>query len=242
LTVQTQNLLLRTNELQEANKLQQINVLLQPTQVIPPGPTIVPAFVQGASVQATSLAYPSNNTVGNFLFAIVRVVGGAGTTCSMSDTKGNVWIAGPSEQDVFSHSNWKFSFYALNCASGANTVSPVTIGTINAIAIGEYSGVALTNALDGTPPTSTQGQSQIATGPAIATTGVNDLILFGAEQWQDTALISSVSGGYTLREQAGNGTAAFGDQVGNAGTYTPVLHYSDSGAGWMVMNIAFFAA
>jgi hypothetical protein len=38
MAVETTNLLLRPNLLQQTNELQQINLLLVPTQVIPPGP------------------------------------------------------------------------------------------------------------------------------------------------------------------------------------------------------------
>ena len=121
-------------------------------------PSGTPTKIQSNSNNpATSLAYGSNNGAGNLLVAIFRYNGAsAAPMTSVTDTAGNTWVsAGMRAFEGYSKgagdNNFIEVWYALNSIGGANTVTgnmgSGTTGGATHIAISEFSGVALTNAL-----------------------------------------------------------------------------------------------
>jgi len=132
-----------------------------------------PAYIQGAatSYSATaSLAYPSNNTVGNLLIVAVSnaAVGG-----NISDTQTNTWtqIVSDTVLDGLPQVMW----YAANCKGGANTVT-ISGGGTQSIIVTEYSGIATSNPLDQSGFNSGVS-THFTSGVGVSTTSTNVLAL-----------------------------------------------------------------
>ena len=106
-----------------------------------------PAYVQGADTQVTSgttasLAFPGANSAGNLI--VVYVVWDNPGAVTLSDSKGNTYIAGTARQTW--GNNWSSEvFYASNIAGGTNTVKATFATAITSFGIvyeHEYSGLA----------------------------------------------------------------------------------------------------
>jgi IPT/TIG domain len=122
-------------------------------------------------VNSSTLAFPSNNTAGNFIAVVVRA-GKTGQTITVSDSHSNAYKPAVVLNMAVDGETLAI-FYAENVAGGANTVtvsdnlSPA--GTLR-FAILEYSGIALTNSLDnaiaaeGTGTTPNSGNAVTAWG------------------------------------------------------------------------------
>jgi hypothetical protein len=112
-------------------------------------------FIQGASNSTSgttvSAAFPSNNFAGGCLMVdvIVQENFAGASSLSISDSNGNTYtLAATHERNNALVATW----YALNCAAGANTVT-VSYGSSTifpgmAIAIHEYAAVATVSAFD----------------------------------------------------------------------------------------------
>jgi hypothetical protein len=136
------------------------------------------ASVDAGVVPATSLAFPSANTAGNFIAVVVRA-GIANETITVQDSAHNMYLKAVQLAAGGSPGGENLSiFYAQNIAGGANTVmvSQTTPGTLR-IAILEESGVATSNALDQT--SSAQGRSATPNAGGVTTTTSGDLLLAG---------------------------------------------------------------
>lgn len=149
-----------------------------PFTVIPPAAGI--KLVQRASKDAgittsSSLAFPANNTAGNWIAVCIRA-GKAGQVISVSDSRGNTY-----HQAVLFNmtvdSDTLGVFYAENIAGGANTITvsdTISTGTLR-FAIFEYSGIASSNSLDGSA--AAQGVSPAPNSGNVPTTANGDLVL-----------------------------------------------------------------
>jgi hypothetical protein len=146
--------------------------------VIPPAAGI--KLVQHASKDAgittsSSLAFPSNNTAGNWIAVCIRA-GKAGQVITVSDSRGNAY-----HQAVLFNmtvdSDTLGVFYAENIAGGANTITvsdTISTGTLR-FAIFEYSGIATANSLDNSA--AAEGVSAAPSSGNAATTANGDLVL-----------------------------------------------------------------
>jgi hypothetical protein len=126
-------------------------------------------------VNSSSLAFPVNNTVGNWIGVVVRA-GKAGQAIMVSDSHGNAY----KQAIVFNmtvDSDTIAIFYAENIAGGANTVtvSDNIVGGTMRFAILEYSGVALTNSLDAA--TAGEGTGSAPSSGNTTTAWGGDLLL-----------------------------------------------------------------
>jgi hypothetical protein len=180
------------------------------------------AFVQGAnntsqSGTAVTLAFGSNNAGGNLLICTVR---GTQDASSITDSAGNNWV----QIDHLQNTEWGSLWYAQNSISGANTVT-VHFGSSASfvyLAIGEYSGVATSLALDSHNITS--GTSAGATAPTV-TAAAGDLVVGYVEVGNGDTI--SAGSGYTIREN--NIGAAYEDQLNvSAGNYAPNFTWASS--------------
>jgi hypothetical protein len=144
--------------------------------------TTAPALIQGATMDAgvatsATMAFPSNNTAGNFIAVCVRG-GASGETFAVTDSRGNTYrpaLLLNVTLDVPVGDTLGI-YYAENISGGANavTVSGSASATIR-MGIMEYSGIVNTNSLDATA--SAQGVSALPnSGNAITSFG-GDLIL-----------------------------------------------------------------
>jgi hypothetical protein len=138
--------------------------------------------VDAGTVTSSSLAFPSNNTAGNWIGVAIRS-GANPQTLTVSDSRGSVYrqatqfvqtTDGPTDA----------IYYAENIAAGANTVtvSQTTSATLRLV-ITEFSGLAASGSIDVTA--SSQGSSA-SPSSGSATTTSNGELLFG--------LISSANG------------------------------------------------
>jgi hypothetical protein len=137
------------------------------------------ALVQHTSKDAGTtsssiLAFPSNNTAGNFIAVVIRA-GSSGQVFTVSDSHANIY-----KQAVLFNmtvdSNTIGIYYAENILGGANTitVSDTISGTLR-FAILEYSGVTTANSLDATVVT--QGTSATPSSGTLVTGLSGDLLL-----------------------------------------------------------------
>ncbi len=142
------------------------------------GATTAISLVQRSGVDAAgvtaSLALATANSAGNFLAVVIRVGTPVGQTFTVSDTRGNTY-----RQAVRINNNADNTlavYYAENIAAGTNTVtvSNSVSATLRFVVI-EYSGIALSNALDGTASASGTGTSP--NSGALTTAAGGDLLL-----------------------------------------------------------------
>lgn len=142
-----------------------------------------------------SLAFASNNTVGSLLICIFRSDIGA----TVSDSKGNSWHAAIAQSNgtIRELGIW----YALNCKSGANTVTVTGAFLVQVIA--EYSGVATASAL-GTTNSATGGVSASYNSGTVTSTR-SALFIGGVENESANSITDTPSGGLS------DVTSAFGN-------------------------------
>lgn len=97
-------------------------------------------FVQSQQLNTvgTSLAYPSNNTLGNLLIIGYRAES-LNTTNSVTDTRGNTWLELGSPGDA-TVGHDLVVFYAYAASSGANTVTIHCSASVDDIIITEWEG------------------------------------------------------------------------------------------------------
>ena len=149
----------------------------------------------GGASGAASLAFASNNTVGSLLICIFRSDIGA----TVSDSQGNSWHAAIAQSNgtIRELGIW----YALNCKSGANTVTVTGAFLVQVIA--EYSGVATASAL-GTTNSATGGVSGSYNSGTVTSTR-SALFIGGVENESANSITDTPSGGLS------DVTSAFGN-------------------------------
>jgi len=202
------------------------------------------AFVQGNNAYNSSVAgltsicaFSSNNTSGNCLVVDVflqELFSGFGTY-TVSDSAGNTWHTAVNSENT---GNGFFgTFYALNCAAGANTVKVNYTGSGGKclMAVHEYSGVVLTSAQDAInqqfQTSRTNGQTLV---PTLSTSAAGDLLHVATggsgNSGDASAIANSLS--WTQREFAASGAtnspfiASWDGVGGGAGSVTNTLTYS----------------
>ena len=112
-----------------------------------------PAFVQQTigedntgGTGSVSIAYTSNTTAGNMLYAVIGQNSAAAHITTFQDTAGNTWTQVFQGSD--SSDNTVTTYVAYNCLGGANTVSFSDSGYASTMVIGEVSGLATAAAYD----------------------------------------------------------------------------------------------
>src|SRR5438132_3699198 len=126
---------------------------------------------------STSLAFPSNNTAGNWIAVAIRA-GHSGQLFTVKDSNGNAYHQAVQFNVTTDAPNGDTLgvFYAENIAGGANqvTVSNTISGTMR-VAVLEYSGVASANSLDAAAVA--QGTGSAPNSGNITTSANGDLLL-----------------------------------------------------------------
>jgi hypothetical protein len=143
--------------------------------------SVVPiTLVQHAGLDAgvtssASLAFPSNNTAGNWIAVCIRAATPS-QVFTVSDTKGNTYHKAISFNE-FTDGMTLGIYYAENIAAGSNnvTVSDTNSAALR-FAILEYSGIATSSSLDGIP-TGAYGTSATPASANMTTISNGDLIL-----------------------------------------------------------------
>jgi len=210
-------------------------------------PPVVPKFIQGnyATPQSSKTSVPITFTgaqrAGNFNVVIVGWNDATSNVTTVTDSKGNVYqrAIGPTRNAAGNLS--QSIYFAANIAGAPAGTNTVTVAFSPAagfpdIRILEYSGVAITSALDAANGSS--GSSATASSGALTTTAPGDLIVAG-----DTisTLSTAAGSGYTLRFiTQPDGDVAEDRVVGAAGSYTATAGLQ-SGT-WVMQAAAFKAA
>ncbi|HYY73010.1 MAG TPA: IPT/TIG domain-containing protein, partial [Candidatus Bathyarchaeia archaeon] len=160
------------------------------------------ALVQHTNLDAgtttkASLAFKSNNTAGNWIAVAVRAGSSSSQVFTITDSNGNTYRS--AFQLGIASSTYAFAlFYAENIKSGANTitVSDTVSGPLR-FAISEYSGVAKSNSLDGTPATAT-ATNALANSGNLTTTASGDLLLAAIVTHNSATFVAG--SGYTIED------------------------------------------
>src|SRR5262249_33964053 len=131
-------------------------------------------LVQHASKDAgattsSSLAFPANNTAGNWLAVVIRA-GVAGKAVTATGTRGETDSQAIRLNETLDPVTLGL-YYAENVAGGPNTVtvSDTLAGGTLRFAILEYAGVATSGSLDGTSPLAEGSSASLASAPTTTT-------------------------------------------------------------------------
>ena len=151
--------------------------------------------------------FPAPNTPGNLLVCWVR---GTGATTSVTGSVNGAYsVAIPS--GTGGSGEYEGLYYFPNCGAGQETVQVInTGGGVAEIVLAEYSDVALTSPLDGTPVIV---RTSAALSVAMITLTANDLLL-GLSTFSN-GTVPGAGTGFTLRQSAIN--AGFANLFDNAG-------------------------
>jgi hypothetical protein len=147
-----------------------------------------------AAKSSASLAFPSNNTAGNWIAVGIRV-GQPNETITVKDSKGNTYLSA-SQINQTGDGDTLAIFYAENIAAGANTVT-VSVSSADTLrlAILEFSGVASSGSI--LQATANQGSSSSPNSGSITETANGDLLL-GAILTADGESVTAGTGFQTV--------------------------------------------
>ncbi len=174
-------------------------------------------YIQSASVASTSStalakAFTSATTQNNLL--VVGVYTWGGTVSSVTDSLANTYILATS--GATASGNNVYVFYAINKASGADTVTAHVSGGGVMEDIHEYSGISTTAPVD-------QKKISLGTGTAINSGTVNTLVpnelIFGFAA-VDGNSVTSAGATFTLRQNTGSGELSEDKIVAATGAYS----------------------
>lgn len=146
------------------------------------------AAVLGSGVSSVSVGFPSANTAGNLIIALVRM-STTTQTVTVSDTLGNAYVDAVAQpQNADGHQI--HIFYAKNIKAGSNTVQATFSAANNHpwLAIYEFSGLSTSAPLNLTH--SAQGSSSTTDTGSVAGTGGAQLVFSAAgfpNSWTGTA-------------------------------------------------------
>jgi hypothetical protein len=188
------------------------------------------ASKDAGTITSLLLAFPSNNTAGNWIGVCIRA-GQVNQTFTVKDSRGNTYKKAIQFSETLDDNSFAI-YYAENIAGGANTVTVTdTIDKTLRAVILEYSGVATSSSLD--VVAATQGNSATPNSGTAATTANGDLIL-GAIITGSPGVYTAGSG-YSIEEsvpaapqtkvivedqiQATAGAASASATLGGAGTW-----------------------
>jgi hypothetical protein len=192
------------------------------------------------TTSSATLAFPSNNTAGNWLAVAIRA-GQQNQTFTITDTRGNTYRRAVQLTESVDGVTIAI-FYAENIAGGANTVTvadSLTGGTLR-FAILEYAGVAQANSLDAA--VAAEGSGTAVSSGSSTTTSNGDLVI---------GMISTASGvgvaagaGFVAQEQvpASGAKIAVEDSRQTAAGSIAATATLPTGDGWGAAMAAFRAA
>jgi hypothetical protein len=129
------------------------------------------------SVTTGACAFTNPNVAGDFIGVVIRA-GAIGETFTCSDTNGNSYTLALSVQETVDDNELGIC-YAPNIAAGPNTITVSdTMGNTLRFAVLEYTNVATSSPVDGTP-TGAIGAGTAASSGNVTTTVNGDLLLGG---------------------------------------------------------------
>ena len=214
-----------------------VGVLTNPVDAVP----LTPAFVQndvafsGSASTTISTAFPSPNTVGNFIVAYVVWDSTTAPSPTVTDTVGNTYAAVGVPSTTVNNSSGQL-FYAKNIAAGANTVTATFSSSANFrfLYIHEYTNVDKTNPFDQSANANGFGTA-VDSGP-FTTTSPTELLVSGSMTFD----AQSAGVGWTSRSTFSSGLTQ--DRVvTSTGSYNATATVA-SNQSWMIQAASFRAA
>jgi len=198
---------------------------------------VQPAFVQEKDTQITfgstnRTTFAAPNTAGNLI--VVYVVWDNTSGVSVSDSLGNTYTSAIGPTRWNNNRNSVQTFYAINRASGSNTVTASFSRRIQSFAIAyahEYSGVRSTGTIDVAAALS--GNSGSLNSGSITTTNDLDLIFAGGVS---ASTVTSASPGYSTRSVT-QGNLTEDRVVSTRGAYGVTAN--NAGGAWAMQVVAF---
>ena len=196
-----------------------------------------PAFVQERDTQITfgstsRTTFSAPTTAGNLL--VVYLVWDNTSGVSVSDSLGNTYTSAVGPTRWNNNRSSAQIFYAINRASGPNTVTASFSRRIQSFAIAyahEYSGVRSTGTIDVAAGSS--GNSGSLNSGSITTTNELDLIFAGGVSASN---LTSASPGYSTRSVT-QGNLTEDRVVSTKGTYAATAN--NAGGAWAMQVVAF---
>jgi hypothetical protein len=196
----------------------------------------------GLSSDASTLAFTSNVTSGNALYAVVFDGGGPGQTLSFTDSQNNTWTTIKSASLATDGDT-----IGIGCAiagsSGADTVTFKVNGSTQAVAASVYEVSNATCTPDATPVSSDTTAQTACNSGSLTTATANDLLLgFCGLQHNQTL---SAGSGWSYGSNAGTGGSP--DSLGEiqiattTGAYTATSATYSTSAEQATIEVAFKA-
>ncbi|HEX4103911.1 MAG TPA: LamG-like jellyroll fold domain-containing protein [Candidatus Paceibacterota bacterium] len=150
------------------------------------------------SGSSISTAFPSANTKGNLLIAVISNTGSSGTSISVADTAGNTWYEAVNPS--YAAYNQQFAiFYAANATSTSAETVTATFGTSvtsPSLFIYEYRGAATSTPFDASSSLTTASTTSISSGSASPTS--TEELLFGVGYFNPASGSILPGSGFTL--------------------------------------------
>ena len=132
----------------------------------------------GPNSTATNIAFPGNNTAGDMIIVSMRVATTM-NTYRVGDTNGNTYTTS-TNFTTSTPATRSITWYALNIAGGANTVTVTSSGnTAKHVIISEFSGVAASGAADVVTTSTDKGAKGTALSSGSATTNFDGELIYG---------------------------------------------------------------
>jgi len=198
---------------------------------------------QASGVPSISQTFPSANTSGNLIIALVRM-SSTSQTVGVTDSAGNLYTDAVVQVQA-SDTHQVHIFYAKNILGGANTVKASFSSTNNHpwLAIFEYSGLSTTSPLDQT--SSAQGSGTAVSTGTTAQTRASGELLFSGMGLPSTSTVSITAGsGYVVeqsdRTSPGSRAATEQGVVSSLGAFSATYSLSGS-ANWSAVLATFSA-
>ncbi len=209
------------------------------------------AFVQSTgsspgTATAPTLAYTSDNTGSNLLLCLVTWdTAGGRVIDTVTDSKSNAWSLAKFQDDTTNLQGCAL-YYAPNAAAGPNTVTVTFNGSalFTGLIVGEYSGIATSSPLDGTPAgqttSGTTATDNVTSGNT--TTGQSGSLIIGAMADTDGNATMSAGTGFTKQGASQTSGLSLEDMVqGSAGAIAATWTRSVAGR-YAAITAAFKAA
>jgi len=204
-------------------------------------------LVQSAAITnntVSTLAFGSNNTAGNLLIAVGRLVN-TGSSTTISDSAGNSnWALLQSFLNLGAADQNLCFWYAPNCKGSANTVQFPTGYAFYEGIIAEYSGVAISSPTDQQNSNSTTSSVATLQPGSITPSQNGELIVTWSANNNANSTTQTINSGFSLVSTNSFGNVYFAHILG--GTTSPINPTWDCTSqnltDWGVGIVSFFAA
>jgi len=199
-----------------------------------------PQFVQSGSTYSTNSITLTGVSAGNLLVAFVSTNNNSLANTSISDNKGNTWNALTNR--LTSGGNYMRVYYAMNAAAGDTTISVTNPVGDFGWSVHEYSGIAMSNALDVEGFYSNEGDTETFTSGQITTTNAHDLLVSIVANESNSSAITW-TGSFNERTEETDHEHSTADRVvTSTGNYEATGTYSNGNTWYACIIVAFKAA